>query len=157
MTISARAQYAYGVGLNVALASLKNVENTVAPNNRSLFGSKRYPVVIWSPPLDFFPVRDATLDDGERGGGNVNTEWNMTLYTYGLQFWLNTIFSNQTVTEAAVTIYTRDMFASYARYNATAILPSLANGDLAPLRGGDWAGFRGAFRVRQRLYDLQAL
>lgn len=151
------ADYRYGVGASIALATLKNVENDVNPRNRSLYGLKTYPLVISSPPIDPFPIRDDLLDAGERGGGVIFHYWTMTLYTYGLQYWINTVFTNGTVVEAAVTIYDRDIYGAYARYNATAILPSLSKGDIVPARNGAFPGSRGLFTVRQRLNDLRAL
>jgi hypothetical protein len=145
------ALYAFGLGWNVALASLNNVENYLFPYNHSLIDSVRHRVVINSPPLDLFPVRDDTLDNAERGGGTVYHEWNLALYTPALLQWRNVVFASGATVSTAVTIYTRDEFGVYARYNCWAIQPSRARGDIAITPGQ-----RGFTRLRQRFSDLLA-
>lgn len=142
--------YAFGLGSDVALASLNNVENHLGAHNTDAFGS-RHPVVIWSPPIDFFPVRTPALNASEYGDGIVYHEWNMTLYVGGYQYWLNTYFASAASVSVAFTIYDRNQFGVYARYNVNAIQPSQKEGDIRRVPGR-----RGFYEIRQRFSDLIA-
>jgi hypothetical protein len=94
-------------------------------------------------------VREYTLDHAEREGGTVFHEWNMALYTPALSFWISTYLATS---PAAVTIYTRDEYGVYQRYNCWMLRPSRAKGDItiAP-------GQRGFCRLIQRFSDLVAV
>lgn len=140
--------YAFGLGWDVPLASLNNVENHLGLHNTDAFGS-RHPVVISSPPLDFFPVRIPLSDAQESGDGIVYHEWNLTLYVGGYQFWLNTYFAVAASISVPMTIYDRDQVGVYARYNVYAIQPSQSGGDIARVPGR-----RGFYQIRQRFNDL---
>lgn len=140
--------YAFALGSDVALASLNNFENTISPHNTDAFGS-RHPVVISSPPLDLFPVRINTLDAQEYGDGIVSHEWNLALYVGGYQYWLTTYFASAASIAVAMTIYDRNQFGVYGRYNAYAIQPSQSAGDISRIPGR-----RGFYQIRQRFNDL---
>lgn len=146
---NAIAQYAIALTWNVALASLNNVENQLYGHNHSLIDSVPHNVVISSPPLDLYPVRERTLDKAEREGGTVDHEWNMALYTPALSFWVSTYLASS---PAQVTIYTRDEYGVYARYNCWMFRPSRALGDIVITPGQ-----RGFCRLRQRFGDLVAV
>lgn len=147
-----RTQYAFGLGANLALASLMNLENTLNGFNQRYPGDSFKPIVISSPPLELYPVRDTTLDNYERGDGSVDHYWDITMCSLALKYWINTTFSNQTVITVPMTIYTlRSEFNEYDRYNALAIMPNFDSnqGDITRL------GYN-TYKIRQRFNNLQA-
>lgn len=146
----ARFSYAFALGTNVALVSLNNVENHLGSQNRRVSGGPLFPVAIVSPLLDLYPVRETTLDGGERGDGIVNHEWTLTLCTYGLKYYLDTYFASGASVQVNMTIYTRrHEFDTYTRYNCKALLPSRIAGDIELIQGDR------LYRVRQRFNDLE--
>lgn len=147
--------YAFASGWNVALASLNNVQNHLGSRNRRETGARLIPVAIRASLIDPFPVRRNPLDGGETGDGFVNQDWLLSLTTYGLDFLVNTYWTNETVVSAPFTIYTRKhIHGTFARYNCYGILPSAANGDIAFMRD---PYFDGTFNVRVRWRDLIAI
>ena len=151
----ARTQYAFYPAFNTALVSLHNVENHLGARNRRTSNSPLEPVVITSPILDPFPVRQVAGDGTPTGDGFIEHQWDVVLAALGWQFLRNTYFSSGAVVSANWTIYTlTDDTVTYARYNAIAELPSRAAGTLAPLNR---AQGEGVFRVRILFHDLIAI
>lgn len=147
--------YAFAAGFNVALASLNNAVNHLGSRNRITANGKLEPVTIRSSLIDPFPVRSGDQSGGESGDGFIVQDWFLTLAVYGLSFLTATYFANETVTQAAWTVYTRrHTYGDFARYNCYAILPSAARGDITSLRD---SSFNGVFRVRLQLRDLIAI
>lgn len=151
----ARTSYAFASGSGVALGSLHNVENHLGAHNRQTLTGALLPVAISSPILDPFPVRALAGDGTPTGDGFIEHYWELVLAAYGWKYLRDTYFSSGAVVSAAWTIYTlTDDTVTYARYNATAELPSRAAGTLSPLRNTQGEG---VFRVRVLLHDLIAL
>lgn len=149
------SDYAFFPAWNTALGSLNNVENHFGSRNRIKVNGELLPVTIRSSIIDPLPVRVNDQAGGESGDGFVNQDWFLTLALYGYKYLVETYFASETVSQAAWTVYTRrHTLASFVRYNAWAILPSIANGDVSFLRDDS---FNGVFRVRLRLRDLIAI
>lgn len=147
--------YAFGLGFNVALASLNNAVNHLGSRNRITANGKLEPVTIKSSQIDPFPVRVNDQSGGESGDGFINQDWYLTLAVYGYKFLVDTYFAGETVTQANFTIYTRrHMLDDFKRYNAIGILPSATRGDITPLRD---SSFNGIARVRWQFRDLIAI
>ena len=145
-------QYAFGLGFNLPLNQLHSVVNHLGARNRVTATGRLYPVTVKSSLIDPFPVRNGDQAGGESGDGFLTQDWFLTLAVYGYRFLVDTYFSNETVTQANFTLYTRRHLAdTFTRYNAIGILPSAARGDITPLRD---ASFNGLVRVRWRFNDL---
>lgn len=144
--------YALALGTNIALVSLNNVENHFGAHNSLVAGGRKFPVGIQSTLIDPFPVRVQDQSGGESGDGFLLQDWLLTLTVYGYKFLVDTYFASETVTQVALTVYTkRHMLDDFRRYNALGILPSAANGDIVPPRDST---FNKVARVRLRLRDL---
>lgn len=150
MLFPALTAYAWAAGHNVALNSLRNVENDVNPYNRRTTNDAYRRVAIASQPVDMFPVRSMLLSQRERGDGMVTHEWVMTLGTLGIKYILDTYLSSGTVVSAPMTIYTRrHELAAFARFNCNLTLPKPKE-DIEYLR-------HNVFRVTWRFTGLEAL
>lgn len=144
--------YALALGTNIPLAALNNVENHFGAHNTLTLNGRKFPVGIQSTLIDPFPVRVQAMDGGESGDGFLIQDWLLTLTVYGFKFLVDTYFASETVTQVALTVYTRrHMLDDFRRYNCLGILPSAANGDISPLREST---FNGVARLRLRLRDL---
>lgn len=123
--------YAWANGLNVALASLSNVEDYLYPYTRPLRIAPK------SQPVDFFPVEQETMDGSVGGGGFIDHEWQITLRDVAYDFILDDKFSGGTVKSVDQTIYTRlHDRRTYGRFNCTLVQPSVKKGTLVYVRQG---------------------
>lgn len=105
------ADFRIAAGWNVALGSLTNVEN---------ISQIMYPPKV--TPVDGYPVRRIALSGKVYGDGRIDHVWEYrSITTTALYYIIDTYLS--TATSAAVTIYTLSRVGTYARYNATLVLP----------------------------------
>jgi hypothetical protein len=122
--------YRWGVGHNVALAALANVENDLYPYTKLRHVAPR------SQPVDLFPVETMLASGAGRGDGFVSAAWEMTMPVEALAYSI-TKFGLTSAKSAAATIYTREHdVLTYGRYNSFIWRPSPVNGSLEYLRRG---------------------
>ena len=153
--------YAIGLGSDVPLVSLLNVQQMLYPHNRVSSQDARMQLGVVADTPDFAPIRLQSLDAQENRDGITYLAWDLTLTTSAVSFWLNYFWSGavSSITgdiSTPVTINTRlTEFNSYGRYNAYAIYPTRANRDNG---SGDlrYSHQRGLWYLHQRFNDLIA-
>jgi hypothetical protein len=137
--------YRIAVGSSVALGSLSNIEDVLYPFTAPMRIAPR------SQPVNAYPVRTVLGSGRVRGDGTVDHAWEFPALKAGaVNYLLYALLFPGGVVSTAVTVYTRrHEAATYARYNAWAILP-LPGQDLEYLRAG-------VIRLTLRFSDLVTL
>lgn len=152
--------YAIGLGTDVALASLRNVQALLFPYNQVTSADAKMNLGVVSQPPNYLPIRIQTLDAQESGQGVVYHTWDIMLTAGGVNFWLNYLWAAVIAAptasiSTAVTIYTRQsQFSNYTRQNCYAIFPTLPTGENDTSADLIYTHRRGLFRLRQRFNDL---
>jgi hypothetical protein len=113
--------YAFAVGWDVVLASLRNVEETFGARNRHPESNQLMHIGIRSQPVDFYPIVTDMESGRVRGDGKIPHLWQMQMFASATTY-LMSLFTAKSV---KWTIYTRlHELDTYGRYNCWAVRPS---------------------------------